>query len=256
MFIHQSRIGNKAYLPALFLFFFSIFSGGLLFGQEHSFQIALGSQSSGLPSVIADTLPSHMQASQAEEDTTEDTVKPKLLPDNISFSENFFWGEHGLWRAVGLSSQLTPEVRKHELNIRRTMLSLHQIGGFTTLALMLTTCYYGQRIIDGHRNLSNEKDAFASSTILAYTFTGLLSLLSPPPMIRRSDEESTITTHKYLAYAHVLGMIITPLLADNIREHAPGSKHSVFNMDRAHVHQLGGYITTALFAAAMITVTF
>lgn len=250
LFNYGTFFAGKLFFMALFLL-----SLGYSFGQDTEFQTALSKQPLAF-SAVPDTTPTQLQNSTTDEDTTEEIVKPKLLPDNISMGEKFFWGEHGLWRQIGLSSQLTPEVRKHELNLRRTMLSVHQISGFAALAMMMTTCYYGQRIIDGHRNLSNEKDAFVTGTILTYTFTGLLSILSPPPMIRRSEEESTITTHKYLAYAHVLGMIITPLLADNIREHVPGTKKSIFNMDRAHIHQLGGYITTALFAAAMITVTF
>jgi hypothetical protein len=180
-------------------------------------------------------------------------VKPKLLPDNMSLMERGLWGESGLLRSIGISSPLTPEVRKHELAVRRTMLSIHQIGGFITLGFMLATCYYGQKIIDGgvtgRRNYQSTKNTLVAFTISSYSLTALLSILSPPPLIRR-DESSTTTTHKTLAWLHVAGMIVTPILGTLI------SRNHKFNMDAAHVHQIGGYITTAIFAASMIVVTF
>ena len=183
-------------------------------------------------------------------DTTFVTTKPRLLPKNISFAENFLWGENGFFRKVGLSLPLTPEVRKHELEIRRTMLTAHQIGGFATLGLMLATVYYGQKVIDGQRQLGDTHQTLAGLTIASYTLTGLLAILSPPPLIRRDDEESTTTIHKTLAWLHVAGMIITPILASYI------GGHKSFNIDKAHVHQIAGYLTTAVFAASLIVVTF
>jgi hypothetical protein len=190
---------------------------------------------------------------QINPDTLPVSVKPKLLPDKMSLLERGVWGESGFLRWTGIASLLTPEVRKHELEIRRVMLSIHQIGGFTTLGLMLATCYYGQKIIDGgvdgRRNYENTKNTLVTATITSYSITALLSLLSPPPLIRR-DEASTISTHKTLAWLHVAGMIVTPILGSLI------SRNHTFNMDEAHVHQISGYITTALFATSMIVVTF
>ncbi len=175
--------------------------------------------------------------------------KPKLLPDKMSFMEKGLWGEHGLVRSIGIASPLTSEVREHELGVRRFMLTAHQIGGFTTLGLMLGAVYYGQRVIDGHRNLGDTHQALVSATIFSYALTGLLAILSPPPLIRR-DEESTTTLHKTLAWIHVAGMIITPILGSMI-----GGRRN-FNIDKAHYHQIAGYITTAVFATSMIVVTF
>ncbi|NJD22927.1 MAG: hypothetical protein FIA82_09730 [Melioribacter sp.] len=186
-------------------------------------------------------------------DTTVQVFKPKLLPDKMSFLERGLWGENGLVREFGIASPLTPEVRKHELEVRRVMLTAHQIGGFTTLGLMIATCYYGQRIIDGgvdgRKNFESTKSALVGATITSYSLTALLSILSPPPLIRR-DETSTTSIHKFLAWFHVAGMIVTPILASLMDEHKP------FNADKAHVHQVAGYITTAIFAASMIVITF
>jgi hypothetical protein len=182
-------------------------------------------------------------------DSLQITEKPKLLPDKISFAENMLWGENGLTRKIGLTGDLTPETRKNELQVRRTMLTAHQIGGFATLGLMIASAYVGQTVIDGRRDLGDTHKSLVGATILTYSLTGLLAILSPPPSIRR-DDFSTTTLHKTLAWAHVAGMIITPILGSYIQS------HRTFNMDKAHVHQLSGYITTALFATSLIVITF
>ncbi|MGE5499755.1 MAG: hypothetical protein ACM3Q2_16915 [Syntrophothermus sp.] len=189
--------------------------------------------------------------SEVSGDTTGFPVetKPQLLPDKISFMEKFLWGENGFFRKTGITSPLAPESRKNELQARRTMLTAHQIGGFTTLGLMLASCYYGQKIIDGHNNFRGTHQAFVTATIASYSITGLLSVLSPPPLIRR-DEESTTSIHKTLAWVHFAGMIATPILGNMI-----GGRRN-FNIDRAHVHQIAAYATTVVFTAAMVVMTF
>jgi hypothetical protein len=172
-----------------------------------------------------------------------------LLPQNMSFMERLLWGEDGLTRKTGLVDPLSPGEREYELGIRRVMLTSHQILGFTTLALMLSADYFGQRVIDGNRRLGDTHQGFVAATIVSYSLTGILAILSPPPLIRR-DEESTTSIHKTLAWLHAAGMILTPILGSMIG----GRRH--FNIDKAHYHQISGYITTALFASAMIVVTF
>lgn len=171
----------------------------------------------------------------------------RLLPANISFMEKSLWGEDGLFRSTGLASPLTPQSRASELSLRRGMLVAHQIGGFVTLGLMASAAYAGQRIIDGNSGYRSYHKTFVAGTIATYSATGLLALLSPPPLIRR-DEFSTTTLHKTLAWVHAAGMIITPILGAAIGRHS--------DLKKEHVHQFSGYITTAVFAASLITVTF
>jgi len=181
-------------------------------------------------------------------DTGSHIVKRKLLPDNMSFMEKGLWGEDGVMRKIGIASPLTPEVRKSELSLRRTMLTAHQIGGFTTLALMGTAAYFGQQIINGHNQYRGDHQTFVTATIISYGITGLLAILSPPPLIRR-NEVSTTTIHKTLAWVHFAGMIVTPILGSMINRHASYDQ-------RAHVHQVAAYITTATLALSMIVITF
>jgi hypothetical protein len=177
--------------------------------------------------------------------------RPRLLPENLGFFERNLWSENGLFRSLGIAAPLTPESRKSELSLRRTMLVAHQTSGFVTLGLMLTTVYYGQRVInDGDRTLSLRRThiGFADATIATYSLTALLSLLSPPPVIRR-DEMSSLSYHRALAWVHVTGIIITPIIAA-LAKHRGANDISIL-----HIHQVSGYITTTAFAASMIVIT-
>jgi hypothetical protein len=176
--------------------------------------------------------------------------KPRLLPRRISFMENFLWGNNGILRSTGVVSPLTVEERKYELEIRRTMLTSHQIGGFTSLGLMIAASYFGQKRLDGDRKAGDVHQTLVTATIISYSITALLAVLSPPPLIRR-DDFSTTTIHKTLAWVHFAGMIITPILGSMIR-----GRHRMLNMDKAHFHQISGYITTSVMAASMIVITF
>jgi hypothetical protein len=175
-------------------------------------------------------------------------TKRRLLPENMSVMERILWGESGFFRWTGIADTLSPKERKHELDVRRFMLSAHQIGGFATFAAMVAGVYYGQKTIDGDFAAGRTHSSIIKTTILMYTATGLLALLTPPPLIRR-DEANTVTTHKLLAWAHIAGMIVTPILASYISKRNPSSSS-------AHIHQISGYLTTAIFGASLVTVTF
>ena len=166
------------------------------------------------------------------------------------------WGEHGLMRITGIYP-LTEDSRIKELGLRRTMLTVHEVAGFATLAAMVATATFGQLTLNGHTSYGETHKTLAGVTIGSYFFTAALSLLSPPPMVRRK-EWNTISIHKGLAIVHFTGMILTPLLADGIarRENGAGASKEALDRDKAHIHQISGYITTAAFAGAMIAVTF
>jgi len=182
-------------------------------------------------------------------DSVTAAPKHRLMPNNMSFMEKWLWGEDGIVRGIGLEPPLTPDERRSELSLRRTMLTTHQIGGFVTLGLMVGAVYFGQKIIDGHPEYRRNHQYFVTATIISYSATGLLAILSPPPLIRR-NEVSTTTIHKTLAWIHVAGMIITPILGGMIKRRSSSA------MQSERIHQISGYLTTAIFAASMIVVTF
>jgi hypothetical protein len=167
-----------------------------------------------------------------------------LLPEILSPGEKWMWGEQGFMRKHG-GFPLTEEGREREMELRRTMLTAHQIGGFITLGAMIATAYCGQMIINGNEGYEDAKGVLAWTTVGAYFTTAALSLMSPPPMIRRK-EWSTISTHKALAWVHFTGMILTPILGTMVED--AGTVRTI--------HQVSGYATTAAFAGAMYVVTF
>jgi len=177
-------------------------------------------------------------------------IKPRLLPDKMSFMENFLWDENGEMRKIGIAGPLNSETRKNELQARRTMLSIHQATGLATLGLMITTDYFGQKVLDGRPDLSGTHKTFVALTIGAYAITGLLAILSPPPLIRRENESSTTSIHKILAWIHFAGMILTPILGSLI------VNHHVLDINKARFHQVSAYATTAVFAASIVVLTF
>lgn len=196
-------------------------------------------------------------ADSAAMDSVPPAVKRKLLPDNMSFLERTLWGEEGVVRGIGIASPLTPDVRKHELAVRRTMLTMHQIGGFVTLGSMLATVYFGQKTMNdiksydpNQRNDRSIHQTLVATTLALYGTTAMLSVLSPPPLIRRDDETSTTSIHKTLAWIHFGGMILTPILGKVI------NRRSTSYYDQLRYHQIAAYTTTAVFAASMIVVTF
>jgi hypothetical protein len=207
-----------------------------------------------LPSLI---IPIPPENSLPEPDSTP-VVHVHLLPANISWMENMLWGESGLVRKIGIAGDLTPEVRRHELSVRRTMLTMHQIGGFATWGLMVASCYTGQRVLNGDRQISDTHSALVKWTIASYFTTALLSVFSPPPLIRR-DETSTTSIHKTLAWIHFAGMILTPIIGGMVW-HFTGNRQTgrvlVQNDNEARFHQISAYTTTAVFTAAMVVMTF
>jgi hypothetical protein len=183
----------------------------------------------------------------------------RLMPDNLSFMERGLWGESGFFRSIGIAGELTPESRKSELSARRTLLTMHQIGGFVTLGLLATTLYYGQKTLNESNIASqvrpdqNKHNQFVAYSIISYGLTGLLAVISPPPLIRR-DETSTTTIHKTLAWIHFAGMVLTPIVGNMVRKRS--GRLSYIDLPTAHFHQVAGYVTTGVFAASMIIITF
>ncbi|MDX2130292.1 MAG: hypothetical protein SFU91_14755 [Chloroherpetonaceae bacterium] len=200
--------------------------------------------------------------SSSPTDSSEVPKRLKLLPANMSLGERALWGESGLFRSLGFA-ELTPTARKSELEFRRTTLSLHQISGFLTLALFIPTLYFGQsRINDLNRaqtdfsffpnnNTASIHRAFAMATFASYMTTALLSVLSPPPLIRR-DEWSTISTHKLLSWIHFIGMLATPVLIKLSLDAT--SLEAQKNLRTAH--QITAYTTFAALSLSMIVITF
>jgi hypothetical protein len=174
-----------------------------------------------------------------------------LLPDKMSVLEKGLWGKNGLFRITGLAP-LTLEARQNELKLRRAMLSIHQIGGFTTLGLMAISAYYGKKAYDLVPGYAEKHRTLVRATIATYTLTALFALMSPPPLIKRDDKRSSLTIHKTLAWIHGAGMIATAILGRRVREST-----TLDDYNRLKKIHMGVAITTfTALASSMIVITF
>jgi hypothetical protein len=178
----------------------------------------------------------------------DETIQQPLLPEKMGFVKRGLWGEHGLMRTLKISP-LTPEGRQKELRVRHTMLKMHQFMGIATVGGMITTIYLGEQVKGGKYQYTHEKDVAAGITVGCYAVTGLLQLLSPPPLVIRKSKGgwSSIKVHRTLAYIHLTGMVVTPTLG--LYLHKQG-------YDLVNYHEVSAYITTAALASAMIVMTF
>jgi hypothetical protein len=175
----------------------------------------------------------------------QDTNMP-LLPAHLSPLKKVLWGQKGFFRMTGMAP-LDPLHREKELKLRRKMLVIHQVLGLTTLAGFIAADYTGQKTLDGNHKFASPHKKIVGATIGTYFATALFALLAPPPIITRKGW-SNIKAHKTLAYLHFAGMILTPILAPHLAGKDYGSQ--------GRFHQVSAYVTTALYASAIIVLKF
>jgi len=186
-------------------------------------------------------------------------IKQSLLPEGMGLIRRSLWGEHGAMRKFNFF-ELTTDKRERELIVRRRMLQSHQALGFVALGGMVSSCISGQLLInsrngDNSLKLKTWHDASVTTTMVAYGATALMQLLAPPPVIIRKNKGwSNMKAHRTLAYLHFSGMVLTPLAGRMI--YGSVSLQNNASDKLRNFHQVSGYITTALFAGAVIVMKF
>jgi len=81
---------------------------------------------------------------------------------------------------------------------------------------------------------------------VSYGTTLLLSLTPPPPVIGSKRGFTWIKVHKYLAVAHLAGMIATNILAERIQD----------DFSLKPYHRAVAYGTFGAYAASVLALTF
>ncbi len=71
-----------------------------------------------------------------------------LMPQKMLFTQSILWGSHGLLKNKLGNGDIVKE-RTIQLNLRRKMLNVHQLGGFITLGAMLAQGYVGSQLYKG-----------------------------------------------------------------------------------------------------------
>ena len=172
----------------------------------------------------------------------QETVKDEsLIPKRMIFTQRALWGNKGLLRKFGIFS-LNVEQREKELKLRRSMLKIHQIIGYLTLAGMVTQGFLGGKLYNNwERGLYNTHKTVGNLTSISY-FTGAgLSLFAPPPLINKKTKGlSSIKAHKYLASVHFSAMLAT----------------NIFKNRNQQIHKISAYTAVGSFAAAVLVFNF
>lgn len=176
----------------------------------------------------------------------DDISNTQILPEKISFMEKFLWGKNGAFRKIGLAGNLNIENREKEIKLRRTLLTIHQTFGILTWFSMAATVAAGQLWLDGKLHSPSLHRTLKYPTIIGYSLTGLLSVITPPPIERRI-EFSTISFHKTLAWLHFAGMVATPILGRLILSSSDYYKSARF-------HQIVAYSTFTVFSISLLSI--
>ena len=172
----------------------------------------------------------------------QETAKDEsLLPNRMIFTQRALWGNNGLLRKAGIFP-LNVELREKELKLRRSMLKIHQVIGYLTLAGMVTQGFLGGKLYNNwERGLYNTHKTVGNLTSISY-FTGAgLSLFAPPPLINKKTKGlSSIKAHKYLASVHFSAMLAT----------------NIFKNRNQQIHKISAYTAVGSFAAAVLVFNF
>jgi hypothetical protein len=155
--------------------------------------------------------------------------------------------------ALAAQARIQGEARR-----RRTMLQLHQIGGFATLATMTATVVLGQlNYMDkygGGGDFGTYKTAHSISaytTAAVFTATGLLAFLAPNPF-EKPLRVDTATMHKASMIVATAGMATQIILGIA----TAGKEGTVAQRDLALAHQIVGYTTLVATYTGFLVLTF
>ena len=158
----------------------------------------------------------------------EPAETPSLLPDRMLVTQRLLWGEKGILRTSGIAP-LTLEQRQKELKLRRTMLTAHQVLGYTTLAAMIAQGIIGGKLYTGQNDLYELHKDMATVVNIGYFTTAGLSLFTPPPLINKKVKGFTsIKAHKTLATIHFSAMVVTNIYKDKNKEVHKGAAYTAF----------------------------
>src|SRR3954452_1753070 len=155
--------------------------------------------------------------------------------------------------ALAAQARIQSETRR-----RRTMLQLHQIGGFATLATMTSTVVllllnymdkYGGGGDFGTYKTAHSISAYTTAAV--FTATGLLAFLAPNPF-EKPLRVDTATMHKASMIVATAGMATQIILGIA----TAGKEGTVAQRDLALAHQIVSYASLVATLGAFLVLTF
>ena len=169
-----------------------------------------------------------------------------IAPKKMLFTQQLIWGNNGILKNRYGSTQDLVERRKIDLRIRRKMLQIHQIGGFVTLGGMVAQGIVGSQLYNGSYKLKETHEKLGAAVNLSYGLTAINALFTPPSTFKRDKKLTSIRLHKWLAIAHMSGMIATNILGTQIEN----------NVALKPYHRAAAYTSFISLAAAMVVIKF
>ena len=175
------------------------------------------------------------------------TIDSSLIqpPSKMLFTQRALWGTNGILKNRYSGKDLVAN-RKTDLKIRRTMLQLHQIGGFVTIGGMLAQGIIGSQLYKGDYKVKDLHENVGMAVNLTYGFTALNGLFAPPSAFSRDKKITSIRLHKWLAVLHLSGMIATNILGTQIEN----------NVSLKPYHRAAAYVSFASLATALVVIKF
>jgi len=169
-----------------------------------------------------------------------------ITPSKMLFTQKLVWGTNGIFKNRYGNIEDPIERRKIDLRIRRRMLQIHQIGGFVTLGGMVAQGIVGSQLYNGSYKLKQTHEALGAAINLTYGLTAINALFTPPSTFKRDKKLTSIRLHKWLAIAHMSGMIATNILGTQIEN----------NVALKPYHRAAAYTSFISLAAAMVVIKF
>ncbi len=166
-------------------------------------------------------------------------------PAKMLFTQRVLWGTGGLLKNRYSGNDLVAN-RQKDLKIRRTMLKLHQIGGFVTIGGMLAQGIIGGQLYKGDYKVKELHENMGMAVNLTYGFTALNGLFAPPSAFSRDKKITSIRLHIWLAVLHLSGMIATNILGTQIED----------NVSLKPYHRAAAYVSFASLATALVVIKF
>jgi hypothetical protein len=168
-----------------------------------------------------------------------------LMPQKMLITQSLLWGKNGLLNnQFGNGDRL--KERTIQLNIRRKMLNIHQLGGFLTLGGMLAQGIVGSQLYRGDYRVKALHENLGTAINVSYGITAMNSLFTPPAVFQRDKKISSMRLHKWLAVVHFSGMIATNILGNRIEQ----------DINLKPWHRAAAYTTFASMAASMVVIKF
>ena len=225
---------------------------------------ALGLTCAVAHAALAQTAPTQGPPPQEQQPTTTEPQKPGAKPQGAEEQKPQGGAQDEEFellaprKAPDEATRSRDEALMRQLGRRRTMLQLHQYGGYATMATLTVAVVLGQlNYLDKYAGGGDTGRWMTPHAVAAFTAagvfaaTGVLAILAPSPL-EKPLRVDTATLHKVAMAVATAGFVTQIVLGPII-----GTKESqVSQRDWALAHQIVGYTTLIATYTGFLVLTF